>query len=207
MSQKTKTGRGPLPAKPRRPPRTSTRVAGVTSAPMNPAIPNGFTVGQYEFALAYLANGGNATRAYLLAHPGVTYGTACVEGHRTLSRPNVRAYIAKQRHSKWKALHMSGDEALMRVALDARADLRGLFNDKGKMLEPHLWPDDLANSIEAVSIKEDGTIAVKLASKAAARRIVLEQTGKLRSKLEDTMSALAKALRRDLGKDEEDDDE
>lgn len=206
MSQK-RAGRGQSPTKPRRPPkRLSTRVAGVTKAPMAVEIPKGFTVGQYEFALAYLANGGNATRAYLVAHPEVTYGTAGVEGHRTLSRPNVRQWIAKQRHAKWRSLHMSGDEALMRVALDARADLRGLFTAKGTMLEPHLWPDDLANSIEAVTVK-DGSISVKLTSKAAARRIILEQTGKLRSKLEDTMSAIAKALRKDLGKDEEDDDE
>lgn len=199
------TGRGQSTTKPRRP-RKSTRVAGVTSAPMDPDIPKGFTVGQYEFALAYLANGGNATRAYLVAHPAVTYGTAQVEGHRTLTRPNVRAFIAKQRHRKWKSLHMSGDEALMRVALDARADLRGLFKGS-ELLEPEYWPDDLANSIESVEVKPDGAIKVKVCSKLAARRIVLEQTGKLRSKLEDTMSAIAKALRKDLGKDEDEDDD
>lgn len=203
MSQKT-TGRGQSPTKPRS--RKSTRVAGRTAAPMDPDIPKGFTVGQYEFALAYLANGGNATRAYLVAHPTVTYGTAQVEGHRTLTRPQIRKFIASRRRSKWKSLHMSGDEALMRVALDARADLRGLFNGSA-LLEPEFWPDDLANSIEAVEVKPDGAVKVKLCSKLTARRIILEQTGKLKSRLEDDISAIARALRKDLGKDEDEDED
>lgn len=190
MSHKS-TGRGQTKTPPRRPP--------------DDGVPKGLSAGEFTFALAWLANGGNAARAYLESHPRVTYGTAAVQGHRTLNRPNVRRYISSRQRQTWKQLRMSGDEALYRVALDARADLRGLFGDDGKMLDPHLWPDDLANSIEAVSIKEDGSISVKVASKATARRIILEQTGKLRSKLEDSMSAIAKALRRDLGKDEDED--
>lgn len=193
MSTKT-TGRGQPPDKPRRSPK---------NAPPTP--PPDLTTQQYEFALHYLANGFNATQAYLSASPGVTKKTASVEGCRYLANPKIRAYIAKQQRNRWKGLVMSGDEALGRVALDARSDPRLLFNGNTP-LDPADWPDEVANSIESVEFEDGKLKRVRMVPKLAARRIILEQTGKLRSKLEDSMSALAKALRKDLGKDEEDDD-
>jgi hypothetical protein len=53
-----------------------------------------------------------------------------------------------------------------------------LFDEQGNILLPHLWPDELANSVEAVDVKAG---KVKLASKSTARRIILEQTGKLKA--------------------------
>lgn len=97
---------------------------------------------------------------------------------------------------------MDGDEALARVSLDARADITELFDDAGKMLPPKQWPAHLRNSIEAFELKPDGSTKVKLASKSAARRTILEQTGKLKSPIEGGMSALAQALRGDLGLDD-----
>ena len=87
----------------------------------------------------------------------------------------------------------------MRVAVDARADPRRLFGPDGKMLRPSEWPDDIANSVEALELKADGGIKVKLASKTAARRTILEHTGKLKAPLEAGLSRLERALRADLG--------
>jgi hypothetical protein len=53
-------------------------------------------------------------------------------------------------------------------------------------------------------LREDGGIRVKFASKLAARRLILEQTGLLKDHLEESMSAFARALRQDLGQDEAD---
>lgn len=47
----------------------------------------------------------------------------------------------------------------------------------------YAWPDELANSIEGVEVRDDGGIKVKFASKTAARRTILEQTGKLKATL------------------------
>lgn len=99
---------------------------------------------------------------------------------------------------------MDGDEALARVALDARADPRKLFGQDGKILPPAQWTDEIANSVEAFELKADGAVKVKLASKTMARRTILEQTGKLKSPLEGGISALARALRGDLGLDDAD---
>jgi hypothetical protein len=106
----------------------------------------------------------------------------------------VQAFLKPQLDAHWKALQMDGEEALARVALDARADLRALFDANGKALPPQQWPDDLANSIEAVDIKEDGTYKVKLTNKGQARRTILEQTGKIKSPLAESVDALAAAI-------------
>lgn len=155
------------------------------------------------FVLEYLANGYNATAAYRSVHPKCSQRTAEVEGSRTLRKPAVSAFIDQKRRERFRRLQMDGDEALARIALDARADLRKLFGQDGKILPPSQWTDEIANSVEVFELKPDGGIKVKLASKSAARRTILEQTGKLKSPVEGGISALARALRADLGMDDE----
>jgi len=48
-----------------------------------------------------------------------------------------------------------------------------------------------------------GGFRVKLASKGAARRTILEQTGQLKGPLEGGVDALVRAIRGDLGEDED----
>lgn len=154
----------------------------------------------YEFAVNYLANGFNATQAYLVSHPEQTnVPSARVLAHRLLMKDNTKAFIRKRLESRWKPLHMSGDEALARVAIDASIDPRLLFDEKGKPLEPHLWSDDIANSVESVKVKPDGTIEVKFTSKAGARRTILEIAGKVKGAsggIDDLAAALRETLDR-----------
>lgn len=157
-----------------------------------------------RIALECLINGENATAAYRTVHPKCTQRTAEVGGSKTLRKPEVSHFIERARRERFRRLQMDGDEALARVALDARADITELFDDNGKMLPPKQWPAHLRNSIEAIELRADGSTKVKLASKSEARRTILEQTGKLKSPLEGSISALAKALRGDLGLDDAD---
>jgi hypothetical protein len=154
------------------------------------------------FALEYLANGYNATAAYRPVYPKCSQRTAEVNGSRLLRKAEVAAFIEWERRARVKRLHMDADEALMRVSLDARADLRKLFDATGHLIEPQYWLDDIANSVESFERKKDGSFKVKLASKTMARRTILEQTGTLRSPVEGGMSALGRALRGDLGLDD-----
>lgn len=96
----------------------------------------------------------------------------------------------------------SSDEVLGRIALDARADIRLAYDAKGQMLPVSEWPDDLANSVAAVQQTEQATKIV-LNNKLAARRIILEQTGKLKNPLSSGRT-LARILAGDY---DEDDDE
>lgn len=156
------------------------------------------------FALEYLANGNNATAAYRSVHPKCSRRTAEVEGSRTLRKPEVAAFVDRQRRERFRRLQMDGDEALARIAMDARADITDLFDEKGKVLPPNQWPASLRNSVEAFELRPNGSMKIRLASKTAARRTILEHTGKLKSPLEGSMSALARAIRGDLGLDEDD---
>jgi hypothetical protein len=87
---------------------------------------------------------------------------------------------------------MSGDEAAMLVACDARADIRELYDEKGALLPVHLWPDSVAHSVKAIRPGAFGT-SVVLNDSLAARRLILMQTGKLKNS-QAPVSALAAIL-------------
>ena len=98
----------------------------------------------------------------------------------------------------------------MRLGLDLRSasrswphdncagpGIRLLFDENGALLNPQDWPDEIASSVEAVDLKNR---KVKLASKLAARRIILEQTGKLKRAADGGLDALAEAMRANLAR-------
>lgn len=134
---------------------------------------------QKTFVHTYLANGFNATGAYLSAHPHASKATAMVEGHRTLRLPKIKAMLDREIDRRWRALQMTGDEVLGRLALAARADIRLAYDGHGKMLPVDQWPDDLVNSVNAIQTTDKGT-RVQLASKMAAWRMIAEVTKKLK---------------------------
>ena len=90
---------------------------------------------------------------------------------------------------------MSAAEAIALIADDARADVRRLFNEKGRMLDPHEWPDDVARSIHSIQPSADGLAwKVKLNDPLAARRLVLELQGKLKGANDSGLRDLAEIL-------------
>lgn len=115
------------------------------------------------FALTYLQNGFNATRAYLKAFPKASYQTAMVGGHWKLRKPKIRAFLNTQLEETWKPLQMGGEEALGRVALlaggskDERvklAALKVILEQSGKLR-------GVADSVDALAaaIRQDKTEA------------------------------------------------
>ncbi len=135
---------------------------------------------QVTFCLIYIANGFNATAAYREAYPGVTARSARELGYRLLTKVDIRTFLAVHLLDRWKALQMSGDEALARAAMAASADIRMLFDDSGALLPPHLWPDEIACAVEAIQFRKTGAWAVRLSNKIAALRLILEHLGKLK---------------------------
>jgi phage terminase small subunit len=146
------------------------------------ARPKTVTPSQFEFCLNYLANGFNATAAYKAAYPGATLRSARELGHRLLTKVDIKTFLATQLAEGWKALHMDADEALYLVSCDARADIRELFDADGHLLPMQQWPDSIAVSVKAIHLGPFGTKIV-LNDKLTARRIILEQTGKLKNPL------------------------
>lgn len=136
------------------------------------------TASQREFLLEYESNGRNATTAYLKAHPGCSSrAAAAVEGSRTLRNPNVVRALERIRADRAARLNMAADEAAALLAIRARADIRFAYDDAGKLLPIHEWPDEFAHAVKTV--KADGTIVLHDALKACIT--ILQMHGKLRS--------------------------
>jgi hypothetical protein len=147
-----------------------------------------------DFAITYLANGFQAGAAYRATHPNCkSLHAARVGGSKLLATPEVKAYLAKRLEDAWRSKHISGDQALALVAGDATLDPRLMFDEDGKPLHPKDWPDEIASSVESIKLKDDGSFEVRFASKTAARRTLLEVTGKVKGisllTLEDVLDA------------------
>lgn len=171
---------------------------------MTPAPSNLLALADEQFLALYVANGFNAAAAYREVHPNCSDPAARVLGCRRLTKVHVKARLDELLGDRFKALQMSGDEALYRVALDARSDPRQLVDETGRRLRLHELPDDVANSIEAVEFDEFGNmVKVKLASKTTARRTILEVTGKAKGTpggVDELVAAMQETLERANGK-------
>ena len=106
------------------------------------------------FANEYIANGQNATQAYLKAYPDVTEETARVNGSKLLTNTNIRAYIdAELKKIEEKAI-LSRDEILRLLAEGARGKMKEqkpVFNPaKGTIetVEVDIAPKDRMKALE-----------------------------------------------------------
>lgn len=162
-------------------------------------VPEGMTPAMFEFCLNYRANGFNASAAYKAAHPGVTDGTARTEGHRTLTNPHVAGWLRKHVGERWQQWEMSGDEAIARIAMDGRADIRLLYGADGKLLPIHDWPDEVAQSVRSYDAT---TGKITLNDSASARRVIGEHSGKLKNAA-GGLGSLAEILAQKLAEDDE----
>jgi hypothetical protein len=159
---------------------------------VTPAVMEELNLQQKDFVRLYDKYLGNGARAYAEAYPGCeSYGAACAAASRLLRSVNVRSAVDALRAKRWERMQMSGDEALALMGNNARADVRQLFDDNGELLKPQDWPDDVAAAVESVDLVNG---KVKLASKAQAQRVILEQTGKLKNPLEGGFDRLAMLL-------------
>jgi phage terminase small subunit len=141
----------------------------------------GLTDRERLFVEAYTLNGGNATKAYqaCMAPVPVKDSTAAASGWRMFRNVKVAAAIEKRRAERFKALAMEGDEALALIALRARADGAQAFDDAGRLLPFHKWPEALRLACR-VRIDKD-RIEVHLPDGLKAAELMAIATGKLKT--------------------------
>lgn len=132
-----------------------------------------------EFCLHYISNGNNAARAAVEA--GFAKSTAKQAGHRLMSDPLIKARIGELLAEKHKRLHMDSDEILARIALVARADVRGLYNEDGTLKSPAELDDQAAAAVAGIEVLEEF-------SGTGKDRVKVGETKKVR--LRDPMAAL-----------------
>jgi hypothetical protein len=92
---------------------------------LDPAMPLPRTQDEL-FVQAYLANGMNATRAYMTIHPKAKATTARSEGPRLLQNQVIGARVSHLSAERAKKFEVDGEELLRQTAAVANADHRHL---------------------------------------------------------------------------------
>jgi hypothetical protein len=88
---------------------------------------------------------------------------------------------------------MSADEAMRGLSAIARADIRRLFDDRGRILPTHQWPDDTSLCVKMIRQKPSGTEVV-LHDKLRALELVATAHGRLRRNDREPVFDLVKYL-------------
>ena len=135
------------------------------------------------FVEAYVLNGGNATGAYqtCMAPVIVKASSAASLGWRMLRTVKVRAAIDRRRAERFEALRMEGDEALALISIRARANLADAFDDRGRMLPFHQWPETLQLATRGLKRNKDGEVEPQLYDGLKAAELMAIATGKLKT--------------------------
>lgn len=136
----------------------------------------------------------NVTRAYMLAYPKCKADSAAPSGFRLLRNVQVREAVEAGRRKRLEALAMDGDEAMQRIALIARTDIRELFDEDGRILPPTAWPAELALAVKGIKDREHGR-EVTFDSRLSALEMIASAHGKLKRTVEvdsDVLSLLLK---------------
>jgi hypothetical protein len=135
----------------------------------------------------------NVTRAYLAAYPGCKPQSAAVSGQRLLRNAKVAEAVKEGRARRLRELGMDADEAMQRIAIIGKLDVRQLFDHEGKMLPVQDWPDEVALVVKGLEEKELGT-KVSFDSRLAALELIAVAGGKLAAKKELQVDVLALLL-------------
>lgn len=102
-------------------------------------------VGEYLITL-------NAVQAYRTAYPGTTYGTAAVQAHRLLKKPNIRAEIQAARRAQQQRTEITADKVLREIARIGFADVVDLFDDCDQLRPLRQVPIETRRAIAAVKV-------------------------------------------------------
>lgn len=135
------------------------------------------------FLLEYIANGRNGRRAWMATHPGVKPNAADACASRALSRAKVRDRLKVLMRDTYERLQMAGDEATAMLALNARADIRELFDENGKPLPPHKWPNHIALCVKAIKPGPFGDQVI-LHDQMKARELLAIDAGRIRRRID-----------------------
>lgn len=106
---------------------------------------------QRLFAKEYLVDL-NASKAALRA--GYAAASAYNQGHELLKNEFVQSVIQEEMDKRAAKVDLSAEKVLTEILKLATSDLRKLFDDKGGLLPPEKWPDDVAASVSSIEIDE-----------------------------------------------------
>jgi phage terminase small subunit len=112
-----------------------------------------------RFADEYMANGQNATQAYMAIFKRIKNGKiASAAACRIMKRHDIKAYIelCKQFTTDELLTHMtvSKTRVLDEEAKLAFLDFRKMFDIEGELLPPKYWPEEIARAASSIDIDQ-----------------------------------------------------
>jgi phage terminase small subunit len=110
---------------------------------------SGLTDRQSVFVSEYLVDL-NAKQAAIRAGYSLKY--AKLQACQLLRHPKVSEEIQKAMDKRAKRTEITADRVLQELAAIAFSDIRKLYGEDGKLLPPHLLPDDIAPVLAAVKV-------------------------------------------------------
>lgn len=98
---------------------------------------------------------GNATKAAILA--GYSEHTAPQIGSRLLRRPDIKEAVQARQERLAKKADVTAERVIKELAVIAFSDIRGLFDEHGKLKPVHELPEEVARSLASVEISKERT--------------------------------------------------
>ena len=135
------------------------------------------------FVEAYIANGGNATKAALSA--GFSAKTAGSQGHDLLKHPEIVLKLQERRQSLASSYELTSEAVIKSLAQAVYFDPRKLYDEHGNLKPIQDLDDDTAAAISGLEVSEirnDGVVIghtkkVKWLDKNTARDQAMKHLG------------------------------
>lgn len=94
----------------------------------------------------------NATQAAIRA--GYSEKTAGSQAFDLLKKPEIQVAISEAQNARSVRIQVSQDRVIQEIARIGLSDMRKLFDDGGRLLQPHEWDEDTAASIASIEVDQ-----------------------------------------------------
>nr|WP_246386828.1 terminase small subunit [Gluconacetobacter sacchari] len=106
---------------------------------------------QRRFVEEYLVDL-NATQAAIRA--GYSEKTARSQGQRMLTNVDIQKCLSEGQAARATRTKITQDRVVQEIARLGLSDVRKLFDDSGRLLQPHEWDDDTAAAVAAIEVDQ-----------------------------------------------------
>ncbi|QQX91325.1 terminase small subunit [Gluconobacter sphaericus] len=106
---------------------------------------------QARFVEEYLVDL-NAAQAAIRA--GYSQKTARTQGQRLLTNADIQDAVSEAQKSRSARTQITQDRVIQEIARLGLSDVRKLFDDGGRLFQPHEWDDDTAAAVASIEVDQ-----------------------------------------------------
>lgn len=96
----------------------------------------------------------NGTKSFIRAGGDVKEASAATMAYRLLRKLEIQEKLQALAEARSKRVQVDGDKVLSDLCEISESDIRRMYDDRGALLPPNEWPDDLALAIKEVETFE-----------------------------------------------------